>query len=214
MYSHAPVSTNGKQVVGPTGIDARREARRVARCGTRPRAARACRGDVRRVDHRDDRARHDVLARREDALEVLHRFARPEVGGRGVADAVGVEREQARRRRWSRARRSARARRARPRRAPALSGECTHSPTSSRSGWRSMQRNACRPTLPVLHWMTRYLGSCESPAAFAAAIVASRRRSMMSRPRSQNAGIGEIDADHLRRAPGATSNRRARNMSR
>ena len=38
---------------------------------------------------------------------------------------------------------------------PALSAECTHTPTSSSSGWPMMQRSAAVPTLPVLHWMTR-----------------------------------------------------------
>ena len=47
-----------------------------------------------RVHERHDRARHDVLARGEDAADVLDRLEGPQVGGRGVADAVGVEREE------------------------------------------------------------------------------------------------------------------------
>ena len=41
---------------------------------------------------------------------------------------------------------------------PSLPGLWTHSPTSSSSGWPMIPRNAYRPTFPVLHWMTRYMG--------------------------------------------------------
>ena len=110
MYSHAPVSTNGSRSFAQPGSmpDVKHD--------TLPRAARRLERlahpgrDVRRIDHRHDRARHDVLARREDARQILHRFAGSQIGGRGVAHAVGVEREQrvdvvgGRRRRWARGR--------------------------------------------------------------------------------------------------------------
>ena len=40
---------------------------------------------------------------------------------------------------------------------PSLAGLDTQTPTSSRSGRASMPAIACRPTLPVLHWTTRYV---------------------------------------------------------
>jgi hypothetical protein len=83
-----------QQVVRPARIDAGREARD-ARVGARilERPAHVV-GDVGRVDERDDRARHDVLARRGDARHVRDRLGRAQVRGRGVTDAVRVEREQ------------------------------------------------------------------------------------------------------------------------
>ena len=152
-----------QQVVRPTRVDARREARRVARAARGfERLAHAGR-DVRRVDHRHDRARHDVLARREDALEVLHRLAGPQVGGRGVAHAVGVEREQrvdVVGREHAVGREPGQLARvpARPCRASA--------PTARRARDRGAARcSAARalPTLPVLHWMTRYVMRVSRP---------------------------------------------------
>ena len=51
-------------------------------------------GDVRREDERHDGARDDVLPGAQDPRHVVDGLGGPQVGGRGVADAVGVEREQ------------------------------------------------------------------------------------------------------------------------
>ena len=45
------------------------------------------------MHQRHHRARHHVLARGEDAADVLHRLERAQIRRGGVADAVGVERE-------------------------------------------------------------------------------------------------------------------------
>src|SRR3989337_1181549 len=47
-----------------------------------------------RVDEAHDRARHHILAGREDAAHVLHRLEGAAVGRGGVADAVGVGGEE------------------------------------------------------------------------------------------------------------------------
>ena len=38
---------------------------------------------------------------------------------------------------------------------PALAGDVTYTPASSRSGWSRMALIEWRPTLPVAHWTTR-----------------------------------------------------------
>src|SRR4051812_13174950 len=42
---------------------------------------------------------------------------------------------------------------------PTLSGSYTRTPTSSKSARSTIVRNACRPTLPVPHWIRRYATS-------------------------------------------------------
>src|SRR3954452_24239833 len=40
---------------------------------------------------------------------------------------------------------------------PTFSSLCTHTPTSSSSGCATIPRIASWPTIPVAHWMTRYV---------------------------------------------------------
>ena len=64
----------------------------------------------------------------EDAADVLRRLERAQVGGGGVADAIGVEREDGVDVVASRARRPAAAPHSSPASWPALAALCTHTP--------------------------------------------------------------------------------------
>ena len=46
------------------------------------------------MDERYERAGDQILPRREDAAHVLDRIAKPEIGGAGIAHAVGIERDE------------------------------------------------------------------------------------------------------------------------
>ena len=99
----------------------------------------------------------------QDARDVGDRLGRPQVGGRGVAHAVGIEREQRVGVVGRAARRRRRSRRARPRRGrPCRRRAPTPRPARDPGGSRS-SRSAWRPTLPVLHWMTRYVTASPLP---------------------------------------------------
>src|SRR5262249_30676013 len=57
---------------------------------------------------------------------------------------------------------------------PTLSCPCTQRPTSSSPGWLMIPRSASLPTLPVLHWMTRWGMRLRAPAGIAASSIGPR----------------------------------------
>ena len=91
---HRPGEHQRQDVVREAGVDARREERRLALRARLFELRRHALAERARMHEPDHRARHHVLARREDARDVLHRVEGTPVGGGGVDDAVGVAREQ------------------------------------------------------------------------------------------------------------------------
>ena len=83
-----------QHVVREPGVDPRREEGRPAGAARGLELVAHVGDERRRMHHRHQRRRHDVLAGRQDAGHVLRRLEGPQVGRGGVADAVGVEREQ------------------------------------------------------------------------------------------------------------------------
>ena len=158
MYSHVPVSTSGSRSFAQPGIDARREARHAA-VGARVFERLAHRRvDVRRVDQR----RRPSSTRRSCPTAGCAPCRRSPPSGAGRRSRCSRRSRRraraARRRRWSRARPSARARTTPPRPCPALSARVHPQPDELEVGMaRRCSAARAVPTLPVLHWITRYV---------------------------------------------------------
>src|SRR5690606_32304504 len=76
---------------------------------------------------------------------------------------------------------------------PALLSECTQSPASSRSGWATMAGTAWIPTVPVAHWITRYV-TVQDRSAGSSPL---RRGSALEAPRGRRWHVdGEVGVGH------------------